>query len=83
MRNVPYETYDAIYFTLESTFCKEKNNNIYADPNDCGNYIACTHSFSLYITCPNGLHYDPNTQQCTDPRIAGCDISFKSKRFTL
>ena len=51
--------------------CTDVPDGNYANPADPATYFACVSGQAYLARCPEGLHYNPATDQCDDPRDAG------------
>lgn len=59
--------------------CSGLPDGNYQHPTNCSKFISCVAGEYAYeMDCPAGLHYDPSTDQCDYPEVAGCDPKYAS-----
>ncbi|KAK3752371.1 hypothetical protein QZH41_000371 [Actinostola sp. cb2023] len=56
----------------KSTFCKNKPNGNYVDPNNCEGFIMCSNHLTYFFDCPANLRYNAKTDRCDWPRNVKC-----------
>lgn len=56
----------------ENTFCKEREDGIYADPVDCSKYYLCTLGIARHFSCPSGLYFNEKCMCCDYPANFYC-----------
>jgi hypothetical protein len=59
------------YTTTNQFDCTGRPDGNYANPADPSTYFACSGGIAYLLHCPEGLHFNPATDQCDDPEIAG------------
>ncbi|CAL8133849.1 unnamed protein product [Orchesella dallaii] len=56
--------------------CSGLEDGNYPHPEECTKFVSCVAGKYLYIRdCPADLHYDPRSDRCEYPWLAGCDSS--------
>lgn len=53
--------------------CPEPEGS-FPDPEDCAGYYVCTAGIPIHASCPDGLHFDPDTGICDWPDSVQCQI---------
>ncbi|XP_031560317.1 chondroitin proteoglycan 2-like isoform X1 [Actinia tenebrosa] len=56
-----------------STFCKNRPNGNYVDPNNCNGFIMCSNHLTYFFDCPANLRYNAKTDRCDWPRNVKCN----------
>ena len=55
-----------------STFCENRLNGTYVDPNNCNGFIMCSNHLAYFFDCPADLRYNPKTERCDWPWNVQC-----------
>jgi len=59
------------YTTTDEFDCAGRPDGNYPNPADPASYFSCSGGLAYLMPCPEGLHYNPDTDTCEDPRDAG------------
>ncbi|XP_051790651.1 chondroitin proteoglycan 2-like isoform X2 [Erpetoichthys calabaricus] len=54
-----------------SSYCANRSNGNYVNPNDIHSYIACSGSLTYVMPCPAGLVYNGPRDMCDWPSVSG------------
>ncbi|XP_078670904.1 uncharacterized protein LOC144911022 isoform X2 [Branchiostoma floridae x Branchiostoma belcheri] len=67
-----------MYRSVGDFFCRRKENGNYANPKDCSKFFTCSNGISSHMSCPEGLYYNEETDQCDYPENVDCGPHFDS-----
>ncbi|XP_031560324.1 chondroitin proteoglycan 2-like isoform X2 [Actinia tenebrosa] len=56
-----------------STFCRNRADGNYVDPNNCNGFIMCSNHRTYFFDCPANLRYNAKTDRCDWPRNVKCN----------
>jgi len=61
-------------FLQESTFCDDRPNGYYRDPEDCSAFYQCWSGLTYYTECPSGLFFNEELIICDWPDNVDCNM---------
>ncbi|KAJ8925530.1 hypothetical protein NQ315_009369 [Exocentrus adspersus] len=54
------------------SYVKDNNLLVYLPDEDCSKYWQCLNKKAYLLECPDGLHFDPESNTCDWPKLAKC-----------
>lgn len=55
------------------------NGQFYADPENCERFLQCSNGALYEMSCPAGLHFNPNSEVCEYSSNSSCEIETTTK----